>query len=221
MLGPGATIVAIPKQGSRRIEVDGETYLWRVRRRPTASQRSARTPMLVTIATESGGAALIVRPHFFHPSNQVALCSQAVTPGQVADYVREARRAGWAPTNPGRPFELRPSAKGRNALRTWPRGLRPRSPSELATLALTRPPEGRDTFRLVPDPVSESWPERGGVWSALIEINGVSLIELARVAERPHVEREYAERAARGDAPDWNADDLAGNYFGMPYTWSS
>ena len=49
--------------------------------------------MLVTIASEIGGATLMVRPHFFHPSNQVALCSQAVTPGQVADYVREARRA--------------------------------------------------------------------------------------------------------------------------------
>lgn len=175
--------------------------------------------MLVAIASEGGGGAtLIVHRHACHPSNEIEHYSEAVPPGQVADYVREGKRAGWAPTKPGPQFNLYPGASRREGPRTWPRGLRPPSPAELAALARKRPVEERDTFRLAPDPNYIAWPGGGGYRPGRIEINDVSLIELARTAERSHAEREFAARAARGDAPEGGLGELAGAYLGVAFT---
>jgi hypothetical protein len=207
--------MTIPKRGSRRIEVDGEAFLWRVRKRPTADQRSGRTPLLIAIASEQGGPALIVRCLFSHPSNEVALHAEAVTPAQVAAYVREGKRAGWAPTKPGRAFELEPRVRHEGP-RAWPRGLRPPSFAELVAFANARPAKERDVFRLAPDAAYVSWPGGGGYQPCQIEINGVDLIELVRRAERPHVEREIAEEIARGEVPEEGVDLRAGRYLGVP-----
>jgi hypothetical protein len=216
--------VTIPKRGSRRIEVDGESFRWRLRRRPTAAQRGGRTPMLVAIVSERGGATLLVRSRAQHPSNEVALASAAVTPGHVADYVREGKRAGWVSTEPGPPFMLEPSRGGaRGAPPTWPRGRRPPSIAELMALALTRPAEGRDVFSLGPGPNQVAGPG-ARFRPARIAINGVDLIELVRAAELPHAEREIARRAAAGEAIDFGVDALAGNYHPMhlsAFAWPS
>jgi hypothetical protein len=208
--------VTIPKRGARRVEIDGEAYHWRVRRRPTAGQRSGRTPLLVAIAGASGGSTLLVRLAAAHPSNEVALRSAAVTPGHVAAYVRHARRAGWSPGRPGPTFELEPPFVGCEGPRTWPRRRRPPSADEIAALA--RPCAARDVFRLGPADQGGSWPGGEAYRPARIEINGVDLLALVRAVELPHAEREFADRIARGEAPRGAPGGLAGAYLAPPLT---
>ncbi|MER6059841.1 hypothetical protein ABT167_01310 [Streptomyces sp. NPDC001792] len=76
--------MALPRKGARHIVVDGTTYRWRLRRRPTYAQSMAWTPG--TFAVE----------HADSP----------VRPGDVADAVRRALREGWNPTSPGSSFRL-------------------------------------------------------------------------------------------------------------------
>jgi hypothetical protein len=211
--------MSIAKRGSRPIEVDGEVYRWRVRSRPTADQQTGRTPLILAVAGEDGkGPALVVRLHHAHPSNAVSLRSEAVTPRQVAAYVRAGKRAGWSPSQPGRPFHLSPhGVEQPDGPRAWPRRQRPPSPAEIEAIALARPAAGRDVFRLVADRPYVRWPNGGGYQPCGIEINGVDLIALARAAELPHAEREIARRAedGDGDGDGLGVDDLAGNYLGL------
>lgn len=207
--------MSVPRRGSRRIVVDGEGYRWRVRRRPTADQRTCRSPLWLAIAAESGGPALLVRLHQAHPSNAVGLRSEAVTPRAVAAYVRAGLRAGWAPSRPGPPKVVAARELGVAGAgpRTCPKGQHPPSRAELAALAGG---SRRDTFRLAPARPFVAWPEGGGYCPCGIEINGVDLIELVRAAELPHTRRERAERAAAGEDVADEGDALAGQYLGFP-----
>lgn len=76
--------MALPRTGARHIVVDGTTYRWRLRRRPTSAQSMAWTPG--TFAVE----------HADSP----------VRPADVADAVRRELRVGWYPMSPGSPFRL-------------------------------------------------------------------------------------------------------------------
>lgn len=105
--------MALNKKGSRRITVDGSTYRWRVRRKPSYRQGLRWTPM--TYAVEAAdeyrpGAALVVTTSRPHPGNWVAAEARPLLPAHVAADIREARRQGWDPARQGRPFPLDRSA---------------------------------------------------------------------------------------------------------------
>lgn len=182
--------MSLPAKGSRRLTVDGAEYRWRVRRRPTADQRTGRTPLLLAIARADGaGASLVVRLCQAHPSNTARLRGEAVTPGVVAAWIRTGIGQGWRPDRPGPQVLLsgRDHATGRWGVRTVPRGPWAPSTEELERLA-RRPPGARDRFELRGDHPVE-WPEGGGCQPARIRINGVDLVELARdVAPHDHDE---------------------------------
>lgn len=193
--------VALSKRGSRRIEVDGVAYRWRLRGRPTEGQRRGHTPLIVAIAAEVGpGPALIVRHFLAHPGNTVGRHAEAVTPREVAALIREGIRAGWEPARPGPAFELElcqrvvlPGPEVRPGRRTTSR-------EALERTARARAPGSCDRIELV-EQVSG------------ISINGIDLIAWVRAAELPHATREVAERRAAGDAI--TVDDIAGAYVGL------
>lgn len=98
--------MAIPKKGSRGIQVDGAGYRWRVRRRPSHNQWEGGSLILAVEHAEESGAVLIVALPQGHPSTSLGGPVIPVTPADVEGHIREALAAGWKPTVPGKSFEM-------------------------------------------------------------------------------------------------------------------
>lgn len=99
--------MALVRKGSRRIVVDGTTYRWRLRGRPTYFQ--GLTWSTCTFAVEhadSPGTTLVVRTDQPHPSNWIGREAEPIRPSHVAVVVRLALSEGWTPTAPGSAFHL-------------------------------------------------------------------------------------------------------------------
>lgn len=103
--------MALVRKGSRRIVVDGTTYRWRLRGRPTYFQGLGWLPC--TFAVEHAGTpgmTLVVTTGQPHPSNWFGREAEPVLPSGVAAVVRLALSQGWTPTAPGSAFHLDQSA---------------------------------------------------------------------------------------------------------------
>ncbi|MYU55013.1 MULTISPECIES: hypothetical protein [Streptomyces] len=99
--------MALVKKGSRRITIDGDTYRWRLRGRPTYDQGLCCSPLTYAVElAEQPGATLVVTTSQPHPSNWFERPAAPVLPSDVAHAIRLARAAGWIPENPGSPFHL-------------------------------------------------------------------------------------------------------------------
>jgi hypothetical protein len=101
--------VAVRKKGSRRIVVDGVTYLWRFPQRPTQSQEDGWPGVMVTISRADCPRAslLLAFPQRFHLSGPVGqVPPRPVLPSDVAAGIRAAREAGWVADQPGKQFVL-------------------------------------------------------------------------------------------------------------------
>jgi hypothetical protein len=98
--------MAMPKTGSRRIIVDGCSYLWRVRRSPTYSQANGWAPLRFTVQYEDGGATLLASCTEPRPDNWLDQPGAVITPHLVADVIRRAITAGWKPLEQGPTFKL-------------------------------------------------------------------------------------------------------------------
>ncbi|MFE1213137.1 hypothetical protein ACFW5L_28880 [Streptomyces albidoflavus] len=105
--------MALTKKGSRLITVDGTTYRWRVRRKPTYAQGLCWTPLTFAVEAAGGegpGTTLVVTTEQTHPGNWLLAEPGSVRPEHVADAVREALERGWDPDRPASPFLLDRSA---------------------------------------------------------------------------------------------------------------
>ncbi|MFD7026584.1 hypothetical protein ACFWAR_00935 [Streptomyces sp. NPDC059917] len=103
--------MALVKKGSRLITVDGTTYRWRLRGRPTYDQGLVWSPLTYAVEhAEAPGTTLVITTNQPHPSNWFGTQGSPVLPTQVADSIRMALTAGWTPENPGSPFHLDQSA---------------------------------------------------------------------------------------------------------------
>ncbi|MGH4029324.1 hypothetical protein ACQB60_10360 [Actinomycetota bacterium Odt1-20B] len=99
--------MALVKKGSRRITVDGASYRWRVRGRPTYGQALVWSPLTYAVElTDSPGSVLVVTTNQPHPSNWLIESASSIVPSVVADSIRTARINGWVPEKPGSPFHL-------------------------------------------------------------------------------------------------------------------
>lgn len=99
--------MALGRKGARRIIVDGTTYRWRLRRRPTYSQALCWSPC--TFAVEYAGhpgTTLVVTTNQPHASNWFQRPAEPVLPSHVAQAIGSALRQGWTPELPGSPFHL-------------------------------------------------------------------------------------------------------------------
>ena len=99
--------MTIPSKVSRRIVVDGVTYRWLVRSRPTYAQANGWTPLTFVVeADQAQGAPLVVDLPPAHPGNWLDLPADPVTPATVADAIRHGVHAGWQPSRAGPPVRL-------------------------------------------------------------------------------------------------------------------
>jgi len=90
--------MAMPKKGSSKITVDGTVYRWRVGRHRSGSLLAGDRVLIE--AVDASGATLAVVLDVFWCDNPI------VRPGRVAEWIRQARKAGWQAELPGRTFSL-------------------------------------------------------------------------------------------------------------------
>jgi hypothetical protein len=90
--------MAIPRKGSRKIEVAGYRLIWRIRRKATYSQANAWSPMTIAVASASGrGSKLILELDVTRPDSWLLPSVVSVTPADVAYLVSQALSDGWQP----------------------------------------------------------------------------------------------------------------------------
>jgi hypothetical protein len=103
--------MALPRKGSRNITVDGTTYRWRLRHKPTYSQALAWSPCTYAVEhADEAGTTLVVTTDRPHPGNWLGHDSKPVLPCDVTQAIQRALHEGWIPTAPGSPFHLNLSA---------------------------------------------------------------------------------------------------------------
>ena len=102
--------MSIPKTGTRKIIVDGEPFIWLIRRQATYTQADygcGNLHVAVEHAQKSGSVLVILtdqpHPQGFAATNEV----KPVTPSDVAQWVQQAMQLGWGPQLPGIPFKVR------------------------------------------------------------------------------------------------------------------
>ena len=99
----------ISKKGTRKIIVDGEPFIWLIRRQATNMQADygcGNLHVAVQHAQEPGSVLVILtdRPHpQCWGTNEV----RPVTPSDAAQWIRQAMQFGWQPQLPGITFEVR------------------------------------------------------------------------------------------------------------------
>ncbi|PWI20246.1 hypothetical protein DI272_01270 [Streptomyces sp. Act143] len=99
--------MALVKKGSRHITVDGTTYRWRLRGRPTYCQGLVWSPLTYAVEhAETPGTTLVVITGRPHPDNWLGAPVDPVLPSGVADSIRAALAGGWTPEKPGPPHLL-------------------------------------------------------------------------------------------------------------------
>ncbi|MFP8963793.1 hypothetical protein ACLIYP_25060 [Streptomyces nanhaiensis] len=99
--------MAVPRKGSRRLNVEGVAYRWRVRGRPTYEQGLVMSPLTYAVElAEAPGSTLVVTTGRAHPGNWIGAPADPVLPSQVAAAVLAALARGWAPHRPGSAFHL-------------------------------------------------------------------------------------------------------------------
>ncbi len=95
--------MSFPQKGSRTLVVDGHSYRWAIRSRPTFTQGLAQSPLRFAVELEGSVSVLLVSPR---PDNWLKLPGKSVPPAHVAQAIRQALAAGWKPTEPGSAFEM-------------------------------------------------------------------------------------------------------------------
>ncbi|USA05464.1 hypothetical protein NCG97_36650 [Streptomyces lydicamycinicus] len=99
--------MALVKKGSRLITVNGTTYRWRLRGRPTYGQGVVQSPLTFAVEhADTPGTTLVITTDQPNPSNWLEIQGSTVLPTQVADSIRTALTNGWSPMCPGPPFLL-------------------------------------------------------------------------------------------------------------------
>lgn len=99
--------MSIARKGSRRIVVDGVTYRWAIRSRPTYAQALDWSPMTVAIVDDGlPGTTLVVTFDVPRPDNWLHRRSAPVTPATIERAIRAALSQGWRAAEKGSPFAL-------------------------------------------------------------------------------------------------------------------
>ena len=104
--------MAIRKKGSRRISVDGQDYLWRIRRKPTYTQAVMWSGMSIAVESDQPPhSVLIVTLQRPRPDTWMSENSEAVTPQDVTSWIRAALSDGWNPSNSSQQYQFVPNAE--------------------------------------------------------------------------------------------------------------
>ncbi|MEG4214165.1 hypothetical protein QUA27_01760 [Microcoleus sp. Pol14C6] len=101
--------MSIPKKGTRKIIVDGEHFIWVIRRQASNMQADygcGKLHVAVEHAENSGSVLVIItdcpHPQCWGSINKVI----PVIPSDVAQWIRQALQLGWQPHRSGITFEV-------------------------------------------------------------------------------------------------------------------
>ncbi|OUL34670.1 hypothetical protein [Nostoc sp. 106C] len=97
--------MSIPKRGTRKIVVDGEPFIWLIRRQATNSQADYCCGY-IHVAVEHAqepGSVLAIRTDKPHSENWITEV-KPVKPKDVARWILQAMESGWQPKTLGAPF---------------------------------------------------------------------------------------------------------------------
>ncbi|MFT6922394.1 MAG: hypothetical protein ACJA1C_001399 [Crocinitomicaceae bacterium] len=100
--------MSLPSKGLRKVEFDGLTYEWTIRKKPTYMQGVAGTGMKISIQlkTDSDRSLLSVDLGFTRPDNWLQSHKTAVTPKHIVSIIDRALKAGWQSDRKKEPFKL-------------------------------------------------------------------------------------------------------------------
>jgi hypothetical protein len=102
--------MSIPKKGTRKIIVDGEPFVWLIRRQPTYTQEcfhGGNLHVAVDRVAKLGSVLVIItdRPHPQGLASKQEV--KPVTPSDVTQWMQQAMQLGWQPQLPGKTFQVR------------------------------------------------------------------------------------------------------------------
>ena len=86
--------MALSKKGTRKIEVKGETFLWRVRRKISHSEQH-NDQVGIPVQHDSGGQLLIIFAGYSRSVGYGRDSLEKVTPSMIRDFILEAIDLGW------------------------------------------------------------------------------------------------------------------------------
>ena len=98
--------MTLPTKGARTISIDGETFRWAIRRKPTYPQDCLEAPMRVVVEAEQSGAALRLVLPVNRPDAALNYDTYSVTPRDIRNWIALARDRGWTTAIAGPTFEL-------------------------------------------------------------------------------------------------------------------
>ena len=104
--------MSLPKTGTRKIVVDGETFRWLIRRKATYSQWACQWDesfgcLHVAVEhAEQPHSTLVIWTDKPHPKFWGNFQKQSVFPSEVAAWIHQAIEAGWQPLQNGTTFIL-------------------------------------------------------------------------------------------------------------------
>ncbi|MGB3642540.1 MAG: hypothetical protein WBA39_33910 [Rivularia sp. (in: cyanobacteria)] len=98
--------MGIPKKGARKITVDGENFIWLIRRDPTCYSANVGYINVAVEHAEETGSKLVIMADRLVMKEGNLIKFKPVTPSEVALWIHKAIKAGWEPKKPGKPFEF-------------------------------------------------------------------------------------------------------------------
>jgi len=101
--------MSIPKKGTRKIIVDGEPFIWLIRRQATNMQADYGGGNLHVAVehAEQPGSVLVILTDLPHPQGlSQTNCEIPAKPSDVAQWIRQAVQLGWQPQRSGIPFQV-------------------------------------------------------------------------------------------------------------------
>lgn len=105
--------MATKHKGQRLIVVDGQSYRWYVRHKPSYCQSLGWSPLSFSVRADSGlGQCLYVELDVSRPDSDIHQSNTALTPSLVAHLIRQAQKAGWNPSQPGPIKQIKASING-------------------------------------------------------------------------------------------------------------
>ena len=102
--------MSIPKKGTRKIIVDGQPFIWLIRRQATYTQSCyAGGNIHVGVEhAEKQGSVLVILTDRPHPQCLEDIHEvKPVTPSDTAQWIQQAVQLGWQPQLPGITFKVR------------------------------------------------------------------------------------------------------------------
>ena len=105
--------MSIPTKGARKITVDGQVFLWLIRRKATYFQEGYPGGCLYVAVQDidKKGSTLKVHTDRFHPKGFSSGNSQykntPVTPSDIELWIKQAIKLGWQPKKLGKTFQVR------------------------------------------------------------------------------------------------------------------